>query len=202
MHTSPSGNFLWRRTLIAASLALGLNAAAQAGDTAPPEPHSDSVGAAITDTAITANVKAKLLGVEGLKHSNISVTTTNGVVTLSGTASSAKAKATAEQIASRINGVKSVDDQLQAGTQSGMDKMAHKTERVASDSWITTKVKSELMADSVSKGFEVSVSTSHGVVMLKGDLLSQDAIDHVKALAGKVKGVKSVDTSLLRIAGN
>jgi hyperosmotically inducible protein len=75
-----------------------------------------------------------------------------------------------------------------------------KTKRVASDSWITTKVKSELLADSVTKGFDISVETSHGVVTLSGSLKSQDAIDHAKALAAKIKGVKSVDVTSLKVA--
>ena len=68
-----------------------------------------------------------------------------------------------------------------------------KAERAVSDSWITTKVKSEILANSVSKAFKVSVKTKHGAVSLKGKLPSQDAIDLVKMIAEKVKGVKSVD---------
>jgi len=75
-----------------------------------------------------------------------------------------------------------------------------KTERVASDSWITTKVKSEILASSLTKGFHVRVKTLHGVVILKGKLASQDSIDQVKVIAEKVKGVKSVDASAIAIA--
>ena len=74
-----------------------------------------------------------------------------------------------------------------------------KTERVASDSWITTKVKSEILENSVSKAFKVSVKTKRGAVTLKGKLPNQDAIDLVKMIAEKVKGVKSVDVSGLSI---
>jgi len=76
-----------------------------------------------------------------------------------------------------------------------------KAERAVSDSWITTKVKSEILANSVSKAFKVSVKTKHGVVSLKGKLPSQDAIDLVKMIAEKVNGVKSVDVSGL-VIGN
>jgi hyperosmotically inducible protein len=75
-----------------------------------------------------------------------------------------------------------------------------KTERVASDSWITTKIKSELLANSGTKGFDVHVKTMHGTATLTGKLPSQDAIDQVKATAQKVQGVKDVDTSGLIIA--
>ena len=74
-----------------------------------------------------------------------------------------------------------------------------KAERAVSDSWITTKVKSEILANSVSKAFKVSVKTKHGAVSLKGKLPSQDGIDLVKMIAEKVKGVKSVDVSGLVI---
>lgn len=77
---------------------------------------------------------------------------------------------------------------------------ASKAERAVSDSWITTKVKAEIVANSLSKAFKVSVKTKRGMVSLKGKLPSQDAIDLVKMIAEKVKGVKSVDVSGLVIA--
>ena len=77
----------------------------------------------------------------------------------------------------------------------------HKTERVVSDSWITTKVKSEILANSGTKGFKVSVKTRFKTVTLKGKLPTQDAVDQVKQIAEKVKGVKSVDTSGLSVVG-
>lgn len=198
----------FRNALITAGLAtvLGIGTAAAAtNDAAVPQAHSDGMGAAITDTVITAKVKAKLMGEQDLKQSDISVTTTNGVVTLEGSASSSKAKALAEAATKSVEDVKSVDNSLKTPASSKAaaktrDAVA-KTKRVVSDSWITTKVKSEMLADSVSKGFDVSVETVHGVVVLKGILANQDAIDHVKDIAEKVDGVKSVDTSALTVAG-
>ncbi|MDP2367159.1 BON domain-containing protein [Rhodoferax sp.] len=75
----------------------------------------------------------------------------------------------------------------------------NKAERAVSDSWITTKVKSEILANSVSKGFKVSVTTKKGAVTLKGKLPNSDAVELVKMIAEKVKGVKSVDTSGLAV---
>jgi len=191
----------FRIALITAGLAVGLgigSAGAVFAEAAMPQAHSDSLGAAVTDTTITAKVKAKLMAEDSLKKSDINVTTTNGVVTLDGSASNSKAKALAETTAKSVAGVKSVDNTLKTPESS---KAVAKTKRVVSDSWITTKVKSELLADSASKGLHVRVKTLHGVVVLKGALANQDAIDHVKDIAGKVKGVKSVDTSGLTVAG-
>jgi hyperosmotically inducible protein len=75
-----------------------------------------------------------------------------------------------------------------------------KTERVVSDSWITTKVKSELLANKGTKAFKVNVKTMHGAVALTGSLPTQEGVDQVKQIAGKVKGVTSVDTSALTVA--
>lgn len=197
---------LFRSTLITAALAAGLGVTgtvmADTGDTAAaPQPHSDGVVATITDTAITAKVKARYLGDDRLKNSDIKVNTTNGVVTLSGTVANSDSKSAAVELATGVDGVKSVDAMdlgsptASTGIEPKAEKVAMHTKRAVSDSWITTKVKSELLADSVSKGFDVSVTTKHGVVMLSGNLANNDAIDHVKDVASKVDGVKSVDTS-------
>jgi len=87
-----------------------------------------------------------------------------------------------------------------AETAGSAPTATQKTERVVSDTWITTKVKSEILKSSLAKGFDVKVTTVHGIVTLKGSLTSSDVIDQVKAIAAKVKGVQSVDTSTLVVA--
>ena len=197
----------FQRTLILAALAVGLGAGtlgAVAADTALPEAHSDSMGTAISDTVLTARVKTQLIGKRMLSHSDIDVTTTNGVVTLTGSASGPKAMAFAVDTAKAVEGVKSVDNNLTVANRSETSAKIHKaaddTSRVISDSWITTKLKSELLADSVSKSVDVSVATTHGVVVLKGVLPDQASVDHVKAIAEQVPGVKSVDVTGLTVA--
>lgn len=184
---------------IALAAGLGLSVAAAAADDDAPVAHSDSVGAAITDTTITAHVKTTLAGDERLNGSHIRVTTTNGVVTLRGTAATADARDAAERLAKDTDGVRSVDDELSTGSgQSSVHHAVAKSERVGSDSWITTKVKSELLADHLSRGFDVHVKTLHGVVMLRGSVPDDQAVAHVRDIAQQVRGVKSVDVSELR----
>jgi hyperosmotically inducible protein len=81
-------------------------------------------------------------------------------------------------------------------------KVATATKKAVTDSWITTKVKSALLADSVAKGFDVSVTTKHGVVMLDGTLNDSEAISHVAEIARGIEGVKSVRTSGLKISNS
>ena len=85
----------------------------------------------------------------------------------------------------------SLADDQKVGTSAGF---------AASDSQITTDVESEIAGDNLSKDVNIGVTTTHGIVVLTGRLASQDAIDHVKDVAGKVPGVKSVDTSALVLA--
>lgn len=99
-----------------------------------------------------------------------------------------------------INGDTSANANASADTKA--DVNASKDGKAVSDSWITTKVKSELVANSATKGLKVHVTTKGGVVALKGKLPSQEAIDSVKSLAVNVKGVQSVDASGLVVAGS
>ncbi|MDD2920168.1 BON domain-containing protein [Rhodoferax sp.] len=72
----------------------------------------ETVGAYIDDTTITTQVKSRLLENKDVAGTSISVETLNGVVMLSGFAKSATEKATAESIARKVNGVKSVKNEI------------------------------------------------------------------------------------------
>jgi hyperosmotically inducible periplasmic protein len=61
------------------------------------------------DTWITTKVKSELATTKGIKSNDISVSTTDGVVSLTGTASSSAEKTKAEGVAKKVKGVKSVD---------------------------------------------------------------------------------------------
>ncbi|SCK45455.1 Predicted periplasmic or secreted lipoprotein [Variovorax sp. HW608] len=71
------------------------------------------VGAAVDDAAITASVSTKLAKDPDLSATKIDVDTAGGVVSLSGPAPNAAAKARAEEIAKSVNGVASVHNNLE-----------------------------------------------------------------------------------------
>jgi len=198
MNIYPSCKPAFSSLLTVASLTVGLSfSVAYAADEAAPKAHSDGLGAVVSDTVITGKVKAKFMGEDGLSKSQITVTTTNGVVTLKGSASSPEAANMAIEDADTVEGVKSVDNEL---TTPNSSKSLEKTKRVMSDSWITAKVKSAILADNVGNGVDVSVETMYGVVVLTGTLPNQNAIDHVKNIARRVDSVKSVISDELVVA--
>ena len=76
---------------------------------------------------------------------------------------------------------------------------ANESNQPVGDTWITTKVKSELLADNDVKGTDINVSTKNGVVTLAGVLDNQMAIDKAITIAKNIKGVSDVDTRALKL---
>jgi osmotically-inducible protein OsmY len=72
----------------------------------------ETVGAYVDDATITTQVKARLLEDPNVAGTSISVETLNGVVMLSGFAKNTTEKATAESIARKVTGVKSVKNEI------------------------------------------------------------------------------------------
>jgi osmotically-inducible protein OsmY len=72
----------------------------------------ESVGAYVDDSAITAAVKARFVENKEVDAAAISVETLNGTVMLSGFAKSMTERSTAEALAMKVNGVKSVRNEL------------------------------------------------------------------------------------------
>lgn len=75
-----------------------------------------SVGEAASDAEITAKVKTKLLADKRTDGLKIDVDTQSGVVYLSGQVKSADERKTAETLAKEINGVSSVENNLQVNS--------------------------------------------------------------------------------------
>jgi hyperosmotically inducible protein len=72
----------------------------------------ETVGAYADDTAITTAVKSRYVENKNVDASSIGVETLNGTVMLSGFAKSETEKSTAESLARKVDGVKSVKNQI------------------------------------------------------------------------------------------
>ena len=72
----------------------------------------ESTGAYIDDASISTTVKAKMVEDKNVDASAISVETLNGEVMLSGFAKNSTEKSTAESIATKVKGVKTVKNQI------------------------------------------------------------------------------------------
>ena len=72
----------------------------------------ETTGAYVDDASITTSVKAKMVEDKNVDASAIKVETLNGEVMLSGFAKNPTEKSTAESIATKVNGVKTVKNQI------------------------------------------------------------------------------------------
>ena len=173
-----------------------------------------TVGESIDDAGITAMIKTGLLGDDRTQGFDINVDTTDGVVTLTGGADSSAAKLAATTIAQDVEGVLSVDNQLTVAAQ-GTERRDQANTATASgevrevamdagatvdDAWLTTKVKSMLLADDDIEGMEISVETKANVVHLVGDVPTAAVRNEAIRIANTTEGVLSVDASRLTVS--
>jgi len=71
-----------------------------------------------------------------------------------------------------------------------------KTGEYVDDSWITTKVKSEMIADTEVKANNINVETSKGVVTLTGTAATSQESDKAAQIARGIKGVTGVENDI------
>ena len=80
--------------------------------------------------------------------------------------------------------------------------MESDSDQPINDTWITTKVKSSLLADSDVAGLDVEVETVNGEVRLSGQVDSQAQADRAVQIARDIEGVTNVESSGLSVAGD
>lgn len=86
-----------------------------------------------------------------------------------------------------------------AADQVAVQDSGHDSEQPATDTWITTKVKTTLLATDGVAGTDINVSTTNGVVTLAGVLDSQAAVDKAIEVARGIEGVVDVDSRALTV---
>jgi hyperosmotically inducible periplasmic protein len=75
-------------------------------------------------------------------------------------------------------------------------RTSESTGQYIDDSTITTKVKTDLLADEGLKGLDIKVVTFKGVVQLSGFVNSESQKFEAEQIAQNVKGVKRVEDKL------
>lgn len=121
---------------------------------------------------------------DAFKNANITITTFNNELMLAGQTPEDWQKARAEEIARRVSGLKKIHNFIAIGSPSS-------TLTRVSDSWITTKVKSRLIASDDVDATQIKVVTENGTVYLLGTI-SPSAARAAIDIAGNTSGVKKV----------
>jgi osmotically-inducible protein OsmY len=152
---------------------------------------------------ITTRIQAKYFADPSVNGRDIDVTTTNGVVTLSGRVESEHEKQQAIAIARGTDDVAQVDDRLVvqpegavATTGTTARDTAAKLQDTIDDVRITSTIQSKYFLDDLVKGRRIDVDTRQGVVTLRGDVASESERSQALLLARNTDGVTRVEDSL------
>jgi hyperosmotically inducible protein len=70
------------------------------------------------------------------------------------------------------------------------------SEEYVSDAWITSKVKSALLADPQVSGLDIQVETYKGIVQLSGFVASREQANEAEDVARSIEGVKDVENRM------
>lgn len=150
-----------------------------------PRPSTTSIGTDVDDwqmdTLIGVNIKKAS---PQLASSHINVTAYNKVVLLTGEVGSNELRALAGDTARNYRGVRQVYNELKIqGSSSQLSR--------ANDSWLTTKIKSKLLAYKDINAVDVKVVTEGGVIYLMG-LITRAQADKITNVASNTRGAIKV----------
>ncbi|MCX2830081.1 BON domain-containing protein [Microbulbifer thermotolerans] len=154
------------------------------------DPGKRSLGTFIDDqkieTITTVNINKAH---PDLKAANINVNAFNGVVLLTGQVPNNELRLLAGRTAQQVQNVRQVYNEIQVrGNASFL--------AASSDTWLTTKVKSNLLANKEIDSGRIKVVTENGVVYLMGLLTraeAEKAADVTRSIGGVQKVVKAVE---------
>lgn len=158
---------------------------ANGGQSVSEDPGRRSVGTMIDDSSIETSIRVNLVANEGLKKSHINVVSFNGVVLLVGQVPSQELKNEATRIATSARSqIKTVHNELEvAGATTFLSR--------SNDAWISTKLKTLMLADPTVAGLRTKVITENGVVYLMG-LVTQAEANTTVNLVSNSSGVTKV----------
>lgn len=117
-------------------------------------------------------------------QAHINATSFNGIVLLTGEAPNQTLRARATSLASKVEKVRRVQNEIAIGKPSSLSSRSN-------DAWITTKVKTKLLTSDKVDGTRVKVVTEAGTVYLMGLVKRKEANEAV-AVVRNTSGVKRV----------
>ncbi|MSP68464.1 MAG: BON domain-containing protein [Alphaproteobacteria bacterium] len=152
-----------------------------------------TVGQAVDDTAIQARIQAKLFEKEAGLLAKVNLEVVQGRVLMTGVVPTPEDRVEAGRLAWTAGGMKEIINEIQVSDQSKLTDFA-------TDSWITTQIKSRLLFDKDIASVNYNVETVNGVVYVLGIAQDQAELNRVTNVARTTRYVKQV-ISHVRIKG-
>jgi osmotically-inducible protein OsmY len=139
---------------------------------------------ALSDTKIRIQINDKWLQADEEMYRKVSLQVQEGRVLLTGQLPSEEMRLEAVRLAWQADGVEEVINEIQIGDSSVGD--------LATDTWISTQLKTDLLLDSEVYSINYSIETSNGVVYILGVARSQAELDRVIDYARNLANVRRV----------
>ncbi|MDA8477784.1 division/outer membrane stress-associated lipid-binding lipoprotein [Citrobacter sp. Awk 4] len=147
-----------------------------------------SVGTQVDDSTLELRVSSALSkDAQIKKEARINVTAYQGKVLLVGQTPNSELSSRAKQIAMGVEGTTEVFNEVRQGQPISLSEASN-------DTWITTKVRSQLLTSDQVKSSNVKVTTENGEVFLMGLVTDREA-KAAADMASRVSGVKRVTTA-------
>ena len=143
-----------------------------------------SVVAIESDARIFYQVRKAIIPNPAFRDARIVVVSFNNVVLLAGEAPSVSLRVIAEKIAQQTPGVRHVYDEIVVGPAIPLTQQSK-------DSWITSEVRTQMLAKKGLGSGSIRVVTENGVVFLMG-VVSSDQANLAVEVARQVSGVRKV----------
>lgn len=144
-----------------------------------------SIGGVLSDTEIKARIQYLLLNHSPDAFNSVNVVVRQSRVLLTGLVNKKQDQIDAVRFAWQAKGVKEVVDEIMTQGEGGF-------KNYAKDGWITTQLKSKLLAENDVRSLNYDVHTVGGVVYIMGIAQSQDELNLVVSIARRIAGVQHV----------
>lgn len=154
-------------------------------DTIVDDPGERTVAQKVLDESIETKAVVNIRAArDAFDDAKFSVVAYNGYVLICGQVPTKGMIGEAADIVRKIDGVRRIYNEL-------TDSPNSTTEADATDAWLTTKVKTALLAHSDTPSLRVKVVTENSIVYLMG-LLTPEEAQRVKEVAAEVSDVKKI----------
>lgn len=183
--------------LLACAAALLISLPASAGgdkDKAHGSDWSEKASNTVSNIRQHATLEAKLAENSELSALMINTDVKEGVAYMEGEVENETQRALAEEIALSVDGIESVENDLEI--TGGETSLAQRMKSGATDSAITAAVKSRLLVSSNTSGLDIKVDTKDEVVTLTGEVDSEEERDLAELIAANTTGVDDVNNEI------
>ncbi len=172
-----------------------LSAPSNGAESSPGGDASSSMTTELSNTWKAGLIEGAYLFNPHLSTFDIATRVRGDTAVIEGTVSTRTERALAEQVALSITGIERVENKLDV-SQRRKNPEKNASENLTTDAALTTKVKSQLLANAETRGMDIQVNTQDQVVTLSGQVDSEVESELAYYVAKNTGGVGHVSNEL------